>query len=64
MNLVDLAKCWKMSIWTQKSASIQPLKDRSEMEEDAGYAEACADRPMCWSTMKCVPDVVGQNNIE
>ena len=23
-NLVDLEKCWKMSIWLQKSASIQP----------------------------------------
>ena len=30
VNLVDLEKCWKMRIWTQKSASIQkrtsPLK--------------------------------------
>ena len=24
VNLVDLEKCWKMSIWSQKSASIQP----------------------------------------
>ena len=23
-NLVDLEKCWKMRIWTQKSALIQP----------------------------------------
>ena len=23
-NLVDLEKCWKMSIWLQKSALIQP----------------------------------------
>ena len=31
VNLVDLEKCWKMSIWMQKSASVQPRTDKNEI---------------------------------
>ena len=31
-NLVDLEKCRKMSIYLQKSASIQPRMDRLQMQ--------------------------------
>ena len=30
-NLVDLEKCSKMSIWMQKSASIQPRTDKNKV---------------------------------
>ena len=34
VNLVDLEKCWKMSIWLQKSASIQPRTSLSKFGEN------------------------------
>ena len=53
-NLVDLEKCCKMSIWTQKSASIQkrtsPLKfddsaEKSEKSSVSNFSTKVSMRP-------------------
>ena len=35
MNLVDLEKCWKITIWLQKSASIQPRTSLPKFDQPA-----------------------------
>ena len=54
VNLVDLEKCWKMRIWTQKSASIQkktsPLKfdnfaEKSEKDTVSYLSSKAMTRP-------------------
>ena len=38
-NLVDLEKCCKMSIWTQKSASIQKRTSPLKFDDSAEKSE-------------------------
>ena len=47
-NLVDLEKCCKMSIWTQKSASIQPRTDRRKWSSSAARPGGGAP-PRIWA---------------
>ena len=40
VNFVDLEKCWKMTIWLQKSASIQPRTSLSKFGEIESFIQS------------------------